>query len=549
MLADHARRDGLTGVAGIVDRMRRWTAPILGLGLVLGLAGGAFGETPRDTIVMAKQIDDIISLDPAESFEFSGQEAVANLYDRLLGYDLLDVRAIEGRLAESWSVDEDGRTYRFTLRTGLRFASGNPVTAADAAYSLRRAIALNKSPSFILAQFGLTKENAGDRIRAESASELVIVTAKPVAPSFFYDCLTAIAGSVVDGKVVAAHEKAGDWGNEWLRTNSAGSGPFKLRGWRANESYTLEANESYWGGAPTIHRIVVRHVPEPSTQRLLLEKGDVDYARNLTRDQLAALDGNSDIAVQSARKAAILYLALNQRNPILARPEVREAFKYLVDYEAIEKHILAPGFVIHQSFLPKGILGAINDRPYRFDLARAKDLLARAKLDKGFKVTLDVQGSAPWVDIAQAVQATLGQAGIAVEILPADLRQVISKYRARGHDVAMLLWASDYQDPHSNAQTFATNGDNSDGAAMKTLAWRNGWHIPEMTRLTEAALAARDVARRVAIYEDLQRDHQRVSPFVIMFQQIEVAAHRRAVDGFVMGPSSDTDLYAGLVKH
>src|SRR5471032_393923 len=163
--------------------------------VVTGLAAGACtlcipagAATPRDTVVMAKQIDDIISLDPAESFEVSGQEAVGNLYDRLLAHEPGEAAQIKGELAESWSVDDDGRTYRFKLKPGLHFASGNPVTAEDAAFTLQRAILLDRSPAFILGQFGLTKDNVRERVRAVAADTLVFTTEHPRSPSLVYFC-------------------------------------------------------------------------------------------------------------------------------------------------------------------------------------------------------------------------------------------------------------------------------------------------------------------------------------------------------------------------
>ena len=110
------------------------------------VAGPALAATPKDTVVMAKQIDDIISLDPAESFEFSGSEVVGNVYERLIALDLKDVSKLKGELAESWAVGADGKTYTFKMRKGMKFHSGNPVTAQDAAYSLQRAVILNKTP-------------------------------------------------------------------------------------------------------------------------------------------------------------------------------------------------------------------------------------------------------------------------------------------------------------------------------------------------------------------------------------------------------------------
>ena len=516
--------------------------------LVSGAGGPAGAATPKDTVVMAKQIDDIISLDPAESFEFSGSEVTGNMYERLIGYDLKNVSQLRGELAESWSVGTDGKTYTFKMRQGVKFASGNPVTAQDAAYSLQRAVSLNMSPGFILTQFGFTKENVKEKIRAANDQTLVIETAEAVAPTFFYYCLTAVVGGVVDSKLVQSHEKAGDFGNEWLKTNSAGSGPFKLVSWKASESYTLERNDHYRGAKALPRRVVVRHVPESATQRLLLEKGDIDYARNLTKDQLDGIKGNANLKIQQGPKGSIFYLGLNQKNPNLAKPEVREALKYLVDYDAIEQNIVRGRFTIHQAFLPRGFLGAIEDRPYRFDLEKAKALLAKAGLPTGFSVTMDVRNNSPTTDIAQAIQASWAKAGVKLDLIPGDGKQVLTKYRARNHDIYIGQWGPDYQDPHTNAETFAMNVDNSDTAKSKTLAWRNSWDIPDMTRRTQAAVRESDAKKREGIYREIQREHQKTSPFVILFQETEVVAHHKDVDGFIIGPSFENDLYHAIKK-
>ncbi len=508
-----------------------------------------YAQTPRDTVVMAKQIDDIISLDPAEAFEFSGVEVNANIYEKLIGFDIKDPSKLFGELALSWTVAADGMNYTFKLRPGVKFHSGNAMTAADAVYSFQRAVTLNKSPGFILRQFGFTKENVLDLIKAPDDLTLTIKVDKAYAPSFVLNCLTAGVAGIVDSKTVKANDKDGDFGNAWLKQNSAGTGPFQLRAWRANEQYTLEANPAWWNGAAKIKRVVVRHVAEVASQRLLLEKGDIDFARNLSKDALAGVSGNDAIAVESGPKGYILYLGLNQKNANLAKPEVREALKWLVDYDAIEANIVRGTFSPHQSYLPRGFLGAIADRPYKLDVAKAKELLAKAGLPNGFTVTMDVRSTSPVTDIAQAVQATWAQAGIKLELLPGDGRQTLTKYRARTHDIYIGQWGPDYQDPHTNAETFAINVDNTDDAKSKTLAWRNSWDIPEMTKTTLSAVLEREAEKRAAIYEASQREHQKTSPFVIMFQQTEVAARRKNVSGFVIGPNSDTNLYKDIVKN
>lgn len=516
--------------------------------LMAATAVPAQAETPRDTLVMAWTFDDIITLDPAEIFEFSAAEFAGNTYDRLIAYDLEDVSNIYGEAAESWTISDDGKTYTFKMRAGVTFPSGNPMTAEDAAFSLQRAVILDKSPAFILTQFGFTADNVSEKIRAVDDSTLVIETDKAYAPTLVLYCLTATVASIVDKKLVMEHEQDGDLGYNWLKTNYAGVGPFKLGQWRANETLTLERNDDYWGGAPAMKRVVIRHITEPATQQLLLEKGDIDIARNLNTDQLASLRDNPDIAIQSNVKGSIYYLGLNQKHEALSKPKVRQALKYLVDYKGMEQTVVNDLMTVHQAFLPKGFLGALEAKPFTLDVDKAKKLLAEAGYPNGFKITMDTRSVSPILEMAQAIQSTFAQGGVEMEIIPGDGGQTLTKYRARNHDIYIGRWGPDYQDPHTNADTFARNPDNSDDAQSKPLAWRNAWDIPEMTKAADAAMLERDSAKRAEMYLELQKIHQATSPFVIMFQQIEVAAVRADTKGFIIGPSFDDNLYMKVTK-
>ncbi|MEQ8356991.1 MAG: ABC transporter substrate-binding protein [Kiloniellaceae bacterium] len=509
----------------------------------------AEAKTPRDVLVMASTFDDIITLDPAEIFEFSGAEFAGNTYDRLIGYDYNDVSKIFGVAAESWTISDDGKTFTFKMRPGIVFPSGNPMTAEDAAFSLQRAIILDKSPAFILTQFGFTADNVADKIKATDPSTLVIETDQAYAPTFVLYCLTATISSIVDKKTVMAHEENGDLGHQWLRTNYAGVGPFKLNTWKPNESLTLDRNDDYWGGAPAMKRVILRHIVEPATQQLLLEKGDVDIARNLGPDQLESLRKNPDITVQDGVKGAVYYLGLSQKNEALSKPKVREALKYLVDYKGMESTIVRDLLKVHQAFLPRGFLGALEATPYTLDVNKAKQLLAEAGYPNGFKVTMDTRNNSPTMEMAQSIQATFAQGGVDLEIIPGDGKQTLTKYRARNHDIYIGRWGPDYQDPHTNADTFARNPDNSDDAKSKPLAWRNSWDIPEMTKAADAAVLERDPAKRAQMYLEIQKVHQATSPFVIMFQQTEVAATRADTKGFIIGPAFDDNRYSEVTKN
>ena len=209
---------------------------------------------------------------------------------------------------------------------------------------------------------------------------------------------------------------------------------------------------------------------ESATQRLMLEKPATSTSRATSSRAISTRSSkNADLATTSAPKGTVYYISLNQKNENLAKPEVREAFKYLVDYDAIGATLIKGIGEIHQTFLPKGVLGALDDNPYKLDVAKAKELLAKAGLPDGFTVTMDVRNAQPVTGIAESIQQTLGQAGIKMEIIPGDGKQTLTKYRARNHDIYIGQWGVDYWDPNSNAETFTVNPDNADDGRTRRL--------------------------------------------------------------------------------
>lgn len=541
-----------------MNRSLRALSAGVALSLLLVAAPNAYAATPKDTLVEGFAFDDILSMDPAEAYELSAAEITGNTYSLLVRLDINDTSKIKGDLAESWSVSDDHLTYTFKLKPGLKFASGNPITAEDVAWSFERVVKLNKSPAFILTQFGITGDNVTEKAKATDANTFTFTVDKPYAPSFVLNCLTATVAEVVDKKLVLQHVKPAtptadykydnDFGNSWLKTGFAGSGPFKLREWRANEAVVLERNDNYYGEKAKLNRVIYRFMKESSAQRLALENGDIDIARNLSPTDLQAVEKNTQLASTSAPKGTIYYMSLNQKNANLAKPEVQQAFKWLVDYDAIGKTLIKGIGEIHQTFEPKGMLGSLDENPFKLDVAKAKELLAKAGLPNGFSITMDVRSIEPDTSIATAIQQTLGQAGIKVEIIPGDGKQKLTKYRARNHDIYFGNWGPDYWDPHSNADTFTTNDDNSDTSSNKTLVWRNTWTAPELEKLAKAALFEGDAAKRGAMYQDIQKKFLEASPFTILFQQTEVAGYRKDVKDFKLGPSFDNNFVWPISK-
>jgi peptide/nickel transport system substrate-binding protein len=208
-----------------------WTFRLLAGAVVLaffGLLTQAEAATPADTIVMARIIDDIGSLDPAEAYTLNEAEVTSNCYDRMLRFEPEDLTKLVGEAVESWIVSDDGKTFTFKVQSGQKFHSGDPLTAEDIAFSLQRVVILNKAPALILTQLGWTADNVKQLITAEGPDTVRLTIAKNFAPSLVLNLLSSSVTSVVDEKLAMSHETNGDLGNIWLKTHDAGSGPYAL---------------------------------------------------------------------------------------------------------------------------------------------------------------------------------------------------------------------------------------------------------------------------------------------------------------------------------
>jgi len=517
-------------------------------GALVAFSSLATAATPADTLVIAKQIDDLISLDPGEAYELSGIEIIANSYDRIMRFEPSDINKLVPGVAESVSVSDDGKTFTFKIRAGQKFASGNPVTAGDAAWSLQRVIKLEKTPVFLLAQLGWDKDNIDKMVTAPDDSTLKVTISANFAPTLVYALLGSVVGSVVDMKTAMAHDAGGDLGNGWLKTNSAGSGAYIIKSWKATDSVVLEANPNYRGGLAKLKRVVIRHIPEPSAQRLALEKGDVDVAENLTPDQVTAIESNKDIKVTTIPQALLYYIGLNLKTKELQDPRVRQALRYLVDYDGMANSFLKGAEQVHQSFWASGFWAAYDQNPYKLDPAKAKELLTAAGYPDGFSIDLDAPNFAPFTNMAQSVQSTMAQGGIKVNIVSAEMKPLLTKYRARQHQLLMVYWGPDYMDPHTNADGFVTNNDNSDGASGHPLAWRNTWQDADLVKAVADAASERDEGKRKDDYIELQKKVLDVGSYIIMFQATAQRADRANVQGFIQGPSADVVYYNMTTK-
>jgi len=508
----------------------------------------AVAATPKNIVVMAKAIDDIIgAFDPGEGYETTNSEVCGNIYRRIVLPDFRDANKIVGDTAEKWEVSKDGMVLTFHIRPGMLFDNGKTVTAEDAAFSLQRVVKMNKTPGFILTQFGYTKDNVDKLIVAKSDSVMEMTLPTLQATTFVLYCLSANCASVVEKARAMANEVNGDLGNAWLRTHSAGAGNYRLVEWQASEHIILEANP-HAAVKPHISRIVMRHTVEPAAQLLLVQKGDVDIARDLGADQLKSLGESPDYTYAEKEQLQAMYIALNMGIPQFQKTEALEAIKWAIDYDSIAKNITPHVWGVWQAFLPKGSPAAIPDKPFKKDIAKAKALLAKAGFPNGFEVTLDYFAKSPYSDVAQALQANLAEVGIKVQLQSGEQKQVISKHRARQFQMLINTWSPDYVDPNSNTQAFCSDADDSDNSKLKIPAWRGHFVNKELTDAVVVAAKELDAKKRTDMYEKMERESLNIAPFVYLLQQVEVATMRKGVTGLTIGLLPDYTRYTQIVK-
>jgi len=500
--------------------------------LTFSASSTALAQSRAEVLVIGMAIAEITSLDPAKGFEFAGTGVVSQVYDRLIDFPAGRYDKPEAWLAESWKVSPDGLVWTFSLRKDVKFHSGNPVTAEDVVYSFQRVIHLKDQPAFILTQFGLTPES----IRALDRHTVQITVPKKYAGGLFLACMTAAVASIVDSQVVKQHITKtdkfpdGDFGLTWLSQNSAGSGPFILRKWEKGDSVVMDANPTHYLHPPKVKRVIIKEIPEATSRRLQVEKGDLDLAWQMLPDQVTELSKNKDLRIERFPATQIVYVGTNVTRPHLSDKRVRQALRYAVDYDGIINNILGGAAKQINTFIPEGFAGYESRILYRTNLDRARQLMREAGVPNGFETSMDHADATPFPEVAQVIQASLARIGIKVQLNKLVGAQLYPKYRAQKHDMILGAWGPDYSDPHTNAQPFADYKSNQ-------LAYRNVYYNDETAKMIQDAGQEMDNDKRLALYQAANKIIQDDGPFVFLYQPLFQHAVRNNVEGFMPGPT------------
>ncbi len=498
------------------------------------------GGQPSGTLTYASNIDDIVSLDPAVAYEFSGVLTDHNVYEGLVQFIGSDLANLKPALAEKWDVKDAGDKWEltFTLRDGAKFSTGNPVTADDVVYSIQRAIALNKSPAFLYIDIAKLTQ---DSVVAKDPKTVVITMPKDASPQALLTIFTFTLGGIVDSKEAKAHEQGGDWGSGWLLDHSAGTGPYMIDHWTKDVEVLLKANPNA-SVQPKLAQVLIKHIPESNNQQSQLEKGDVDVAQNLTPEQIADVITKPGVTSTKGNSLLLFYVGMNVGVKPLDNPKVREAIRTAIDYDGIVKDLLSGNATKWQTVIPNGLFGANPDAPFQQNVQAAKALLKEGGAENGFEIELQVPtGAAPggvaWADLAAKVQADLEQIGVHVNIKQVAQAALLTDYRAQKNQLTMILWGPDFPDPDANV------GPWTDYAA-KSIAYRNAWDDKDAAAKGRAAALETDPTKRAQLYKELTDYILHQGPYAVLYQPTQLFALRDNIKGFEWNPMGYADFWS-----
>ena len=500
-------------------KMYLWTILIV---LFLSLTCMTNAATPKDALVMGANTEIFITNDPGVSFEVLPNAIVQNIYAKLVSVVVKDKQFITvPGLAESWEVAPDGKTWTFHLRKGLVFADGDPLKADAVVYSFQRVLKLKKSPCWLFSDvIGLTEEG----ITAPDDYTVKIITNG--APS---NVVLTMMGNTLSGvlnpRVVKEHEVDGDMGQVWLMDHSAGAGPYNLEEWDRKIKVVLKANENYWRGAPKIKTIILQDIPEPTDQLLLLKKGDIDVAWDLTAEQANSLKGGPDVSIVSTPGQSDEYVGMNAGWGPFKDVRVRQAVKYAIDYNAIIDKVMTGFAINNQQFLPVGYFGYVENNPYYQDIEKAKTLMAEAGYADGFDVEIVTDTTERRKTEVVVVQENLAKIGIRATINMMQSSQMYAKFREQGLQMIIAGWGVDYPDADALSNPFANY-------RVKQLAWRCVWYDDYAADLVEAASKEINEDKRFQMYQDLTNYWHIYGPFAMMYQPIQFWGVRNEVKNY-----------------
>ena len=472
--------------------------------------------------------NDFTTLDPQVGYDLQNYVAIRGIFDRLMDYKPGTVELVPS-LAEKYTISEDGKTYTFNLRKGVKFHNGRPLTSVDVKYSLERAVnPATQSPGsgYFSAIVGYDELSAGKATEFSGIStpsdDVVEIKLSRADATFLYSMSLHFASVVPKEEV----EKAGaDWGKQ-----PVGSGAFKFVEWIPGQHVILERNKDYWlSGVPYLDRLTFEFGQDPTVSVLRLKKGEIDVAGDgVPPAQFAAVttDPSTKDLVAMGDWLQTAFITMNVTQPPFDKVEVRQAVNMAINRDRIVRLINNRANPTLQ-VLPPAMPGYDPEyKGYGNDIERAKKLLADAGYPDGFDTELYAMNVDPHPRIAQAIQQDLAAIGIKAEIRSLAQGEVIG---AGGSGKAPMIWSggmgwlTDFPDPAGFYSAILGCAGTSEG----------GWNWAKYCNKEIDARAAKadsmtkpdQAAARIAEWQSIFQDVMKDAPWAPVYNEKHITFH------------------------
>jgi peptide/nickel transport system substrate-binding protein len=482
----------------------------------LTAGGAALAQTPQKKELVTAQSGDISKFDPHFSTSSNDIRVSFNVFDNLTS------RHPDGKLypglATEWKL-EGQTTWRFKLRSGVKFHNGDPFTSADAKFSIERTYdpAAKTMVATALATI--------DRIEAPDAHTLVIHTKKPdpLLPAR----LAFYGGQIVPKKYLESV------GNDTFNAKPVGTGPVRFGSWVKDDRAVLEANPDYWGGKIAVDRWIMRPIPETAPRIAALLKGEVDIITQLPPDQGERVAGNPSTRVAGALYAGLYVLAVNSKRPPLDNPLVKQALSLAIDRQAIVKELWRGRGIVPSGPIAKGdnhFDASLPPMPY--NPAEAKERLKKAgyKNEEVF-IETTVAYVAQDKAMSEAIAAMWKDVGVNVKVEVIEYSVRAQKNREKSFKG--VFWS----DPTS------TLGD-PDGMMWRLLGPggpQDYWREAKFDELGNAARFSVDEKFRAGAYKEMTRIFLENLPWLPVIQPYEDYGLQKSVD-FTPNPNQQFEV-------
>jgi len=419
--------------------------------VILLTAPGALAQMAKDDMktFYFGTIQEPTSLDPATIWDGSDR-ITRQIYDTLVNYKGSTFEP-EPNLAKSWEVSSDFRVYTLHLQQGVTFSDGTPFNAEAVKFSITRMMKIGKAVAYA---FKMMMGKWNETQMAILDPYTIRITLKSSFPAFLGLLGSRYAAPIISPSVMQ-HEVGGDLAAQWAIDHAIGTGPYMLDHWTRKVEVVLVENPNYWKGWDGNHveRIVEKIIPEPSTQRLMLESGELDAATHITMDDLAQLRNNPDINIVDTTGYSTFdfFVLMNTNKGPLKDIRLRQALSYAFEYDGCINTVFS-GFAI-QSVGPIPIAMQYPNQNlfvYHRDMAKAKELMTEAGYPNGgLTLSITYMSGQDWaMKILGVLTSNLGELGITLQPIPLTWSAMIDKITNQdtAPDMSVVDWWPDYPD-------------------------------------------------------------------------------------------------------